>query len=207
MSKKKLAIFPFNGNGIEALDAVDPSEYEFVGFIDDDKNKKSAIYKLISRDRLLEEKDIFVLGVPGSVNNFKIRHEIIASLNLDPQRFVSIIHPSAAIGRNVKVGINCLFMAGVVITSNAQIGNHVIILPNTVVHHDSEISDYVVLGSGIVVAGGVRIERNCYIGSGSNVINQVTVGSYSLIGLGTNVTRSVQANSKMVGNPAKNLNA
>ena len=31
--KKKLLIFPFNGNGLEALDCIDKN-YEFIGFVD-----------------------------------------------------------------------------------------------------------------------------------------------------------------------------
>jgi len=37
MASKRLFIFPCNSNGIEALDCVDGDEYEFVGFIDDDR--------------------------------------------------------------------------------------------------------------------------------------------------------------------------
>ena len=40
MSRKKLVIFPYNGNGIEALDCINDDEFELIGFIDDDKNKK-----------------------------------------------------------------------------------------------------------------------------------------------------------------------
>ena len=40
MAKQKLVIFPFNGNGIEALDAIDYEQFDFIGFIDDNAINK-----------------------------------------------------------------------------------------------------------------------------------------------------------------------
>lgn len=204
MSKKKLVLFPFNGNAIEALDCISSDEYEIVGFMDDDSNKKSDIYALYTRE-ILKYKDVFLLAVPGGPLSYKKRKEIIESLNVTTARFVTIIHPSVALGRNVRIGYNSLIMAGVVLTSNVLIYNHVCILPNSVIHHDSTIGNYTLVGSNVVIAGSSIIGDNCYIGSGSNIINGITISDYSLIGLGSNVISNVEANSKVAGNPAKNI--
>ncbi|NEM97739.1 LbetaH domain-containing protein [Pontibacter burrus] len=206
MLKKKLVIFPFNGNGVEALDCINYDEYEVVGFIDDDSSKKSEAYDLYNRSILEKYKDLKVLAVPGSPTTYLQRINIIDSLAVDYNRFVTIVHPEAKIGRNVKIGNNCLVMAGVVLTSNACIGNHVIILPNTVVHHDSVLKDYTLVGSNVVVAGGTTIDTNCYIGSGANISNGLTIGRSVLVGLGSNILKNVPDNARMVGNPARNLN-
>lgn len=204
MSKKKLVIFPFNGNGIEALDCINEDEYELLGFVDDDPEKRSEEFQIFSRNILERDNGLFVLAVPGSPTSFRKRKEIISSLNV--KRFATIIHPSVSMGKNVKVGFNCLIMAGVVLTSNVIINNHVCILPNTVIHHDSVIKDYTLIGSNVVIAGGTTIGQNCYVGSGTNVINGINIGDVSLIGLGSNVLKSVPNDSKVVGNPARDLN-
>ena len=49
MQKKKLIIFPFNGNGIEAFDCINFDEYDFIGFIDDDPTKKSMEYDIFPK--------------------------------------------------------------------------------------------------------------------------------------------------------------
>lgn len=205
MPKKKLIIFPFNGNGIEALDCINFDDYEFIGFVDDDRQKSSEQYDLFNRDILQRYKELFVLAVPGSATSYQKRKEIIASLELDGSRYITVIHPKAAVGRNVKIGANCLVMAGVVITSNACINNHVCILPNSVVHHDVVVEEYTLIGSNVVVAGGSLIGKSCYIGSGSSIINGISIGDGALIGLGSNVIRSAPAAAKLVGNPAKNI--
>jgi sugar O-acyltransferase (sialic acid O-acetyltransferase NeuD family) len=206
MSKKKLIIFPFNGNGIEALDCIDLNEYELVGFIDDDATKKSGQFEIYPREILLKYKELLVLAVPGSPSSFRNREAIINSLELDKNRYINAIHASACIGRNVKLGYNCLVMAGAVLTSNACIHNHVCVLPNTVIHHDVVVGSYTLIGSNVVIAGGTTVGESCYIGSGTNIINGVRIGDASLIGLGSNILGNVTCNAKMVGNPARDLN-
>src|SRR5206468_1163223 len=101
---------------------------EFIGFIDDEI-KRNNTYQIYSRD-ILKKKEFKVLAVPGSPVTFFKRIEIIQSLKISIDRYVTIIHPQAFIGNNVKIGYNCLIMSGVVLTSNTMIGNHVCILPN-----------------------------------------------------------------------------
>jgi sugar O-acyltransferase (sialic acid O-acetyltransferase NeuD family) len=146
-----------------------------------------------------------VLAVPGSPTSYTRRGEIIDGLGISADRFATVIHPQAHIGKGVKIGANCLIMAGVVITGNAVVEDHVCILPNSVIHHDSVIRRYTLIGSNVTVAGHTIINEACYIGSGSSIINGIEIGRATLIGMGSNVIRSVGENSKMAGNPARKI--
>ncbi|HUZ60758.1 MAG TPA: NeuD/PglB/VioB family sugar acetyltransferase [Hanamia sp.] len=205
---EKLLIFPYNGNALEAIDCID-QQFELIGFVDDTIEKQGMTkwgVPVFNRAALEKYKNAKVLAVPGSATSFKKRQEYISSLNINDERFVSVIHPGSSVGRNVTIGTNCLIMAGVVLTSNAQIGNHVCILPNTVIHHDVVINDYTLIGSNVAIAGGTNIGFNCYIGSGTNIMNGIVIGDFSLIGLGSNVIKSISSQSIVAGNPAKRLN-
>jgi len=204
---EQLFIFPFNGNGIEALDCV-KGQYEFLGFIDDTKEKQgehSFGFTVYPREILMQYPNAKILAVPGSPSSYTVRDKIIAELNTDPKRFATLIHPTASVSPFAKIGYNSLIMAGVVITANSVIGNHVCILPNTVVHHDSNVGDFSLVGSNVTIAGNTTIGNHCYIGSGASIINSITVGENTLIGLGSNVITSVPAKSKVAGNPAKQI--
>ncbi len=207
MSKRKLVIFPFNGNGVEALDCISPELYDVIGFIDDDPEKRSSKFEIFQRTVIEEYEELLVLAVPGSPSSFHERAKNIHSLNLNANRFITAIHPRASIGKNVTIGYNCLIMAGVVITSNAIIQNHVCILPNSVIHHDVKVKDYTLIGSNVVIAGGTSIGQNCYIGSGTNIINGIHIGDKSLVGLGSNVIKDVADNTTVAGNPAQLINS
>jgi sugar O-acyltransferase (sialic acid O-acetyltransferase NeuD family) len=207
MNKERLLIFPFNGNGIEALDCLDFDKYDFVGFVDDDVRKKSSQFDIFPRSILEKYKELKVLAVPGSPATYMNRESIISALNLAPSRYATVIHPGANIGRDVCFGYNCLIMAGVVITSNARLHNHVCILPNSVIHHDVVVDDYNLIGSNVVIAGGTTIGKNCYVGSGTNIKNGVEIGARTLIGLGSNVVKSIPGDSIVAGNPAREIGA
>jgi sugar O-acyltransferase (sialic acid O-acetyltransferase NeuD family) len=202
---KKLIIFPFNGNGLEALGCLG-NDFELIGFVDDTPEKQGKTsfgFEVFSRELMDRYKEAFVLAVPGSPSTFKSRKSIIDQLNIGESRFAKVIHPNASISSLAKIGFNTLLMAGVVLTSNCTIGNHVCILPNTVIHHDSQVEDYSLIGSNVTLAGGVKLGINCYVGSGSRVINGIEIGNLTLVGLGSNVIRSVPENSRVVGNPAR----
>lgn len=204
---EKLLIFPFNGNGLEALSCIN-GRYDCIGFIDDTPEKQGNTafgVQVYGREVLTRYKEAKVLAVPGSPTSFHMRKKTIDDLEIPNYRFATVISPFAFISKMAIIGFNVLIMPGVVITSNAIIGNHICIFPNTVVHHDSQISDYTLIGSNVTIAGHSKIGKNCYIGSGASIINNIEIGDNTLIGMGTNVIKSFPVNSKIVGNPARQL--
>ncbi len=212
---KKIFLFPFNGNTkeavsvIEDINAITP-KWRILGFLDDDPAKKGshfAGYKVLGERQLLESsQDSLVLAAPGRPENYLKRKQIVQSLNIKPERYATIIHPSAQIGINCTIGYNCLLMANVVLTSCVTIESNVVILPNTVVSHDSTVHEWSMLGSNISVSGNVTIGKNCYIGTGVKIINDVAIGAGSMVGIGSVVIRNIPPSSIVAGNPAKDLN-
>ena len=200
-----LLIFPFNGNAIEALDALG-NNYNILGFVDDSKQGQDFFgIPVFGRHAFEQFNTVKVLAVPGSPTSFKMRKNIIDALGIETDRFANVIHPLAHVSKHAILGTNVLILSGSTINATAKIGNHVIVLNNSVVHHDSNIKDYAIIGSSVVVAGNVIIEENCYLGSASSIINNVTIGKRTLIGIGSNVIKSVPIDSKYAGNPAKQI--
>ena len=159
----------------------------------------------MDRDAFARFSDARVLAIPGSPSSYRSRKEIIQGLGIAEERFASVIHPTARVSPLASIGYNVLIMAGVVITSNALIGSHTCILPNTVIHHDVVLGDWVLIGSNVTIAGNTVVEENCYIGSGSSIMNGLRVGAGALVGLGSNVISSVEADARVVGNPARGI--
>lgn len=202
---KPLLIFPFNGNGIEALDCLDTA-FRLLGFIDDTPAKQGPSgygHTVFSRAVLNQWPEAQVLAVPGSPTSFMSRRTVIEALAIEPRRFARVIHPTARISPLATIGHNVLIMAGVVITSNAIIGDHVCVLPNTVIHHDARIGAWSLLGSNVTVAGNTLVGENCYIGSGSSLANDLEIGNGTLVGLGSNVIHTTPTGSRIAGNPAR----
>jgi sugar O-acyltransferase (sialic acid O-acetyltransferase NeuD family) len=202
---KSLLIFPFNGNGLEALDCLG-TEYDFLGFIDDTPEKQGRNklgFEVFGRDAIKKFPQAKILAVPGSPSSYHLRKNIIDGLDVPDNKYATVIHPRATISKFAHIGINVLIMAGVVVTSNATIGNHVCILPNSVIHHDTVIGEYTLIGANVTVAGHTTVGKSCYIGSGTSVINGIGIGDNSLIGIGSNVITTIPKDVKAVGNPAR----
>jgi sugar O-acyltransferase (sialic acid O-acetyltransferase NeuD family) len=202
-----LLIFPYNGNGLEALHCLG-SAYRLVGFVDDTPEKQGIDaygHRVFDRTALASMPEARVLAVPGSATSYRQRGKVIEALSVGQARFATVIHPAASVSPLAKIGKNVLIMAGAVVTSNAEIGDHVCILPNTVIHHDVVIEALTLIGANVTIAGSVHVGANCYIGSGSSIMNARSIGQGALIGLGSNVIRDVAAHSVVAGNPARCL--
>lgn len=211
---KKLLIFPFSGNAREAasvMEAINRQQetWQLLGFIDDNPEKQGlrfGDYQVLGgREHLRHQREAFVLAVPGRPETFLQRQALIASLDVEPERFASLIHPSTSIGIDCTVGDNTLLMANIVLTASVSVGRSVVILPNTVIAHDSTLGDYCLVGSNVSISGGVTVGENCYLGSGTRIIQEAIIGDRSLIGLGAVVIDNVASDSVVVGNPARTI--
>ncbi|MFZ5811860.1 MAG: acetyltransferase [Thermodesulfobacteriota bacterium] len=208
---RQLLLFPFSGNAreavavIEARNAVAPA-WDFLGFVDDDARTHGATFAgypvLGGREVFAAHPGAMVLAVPGRPETFRNRPQIIASLGLPRQRLATLVHPTAALGPLVRLGVNTLVMAHVTLTAAVTVGDHVVMLPGTVVAHESVIGDYCLVGSNVSVSGGVRVGRCCYLGSGSRFIQEIVVGDAAMVGLGAVVVRDVLPETTVAGCPA-----
>jgi sugar O-acyltransferase (sialic acid O-acetyltransferase NeuD family) len=209
-----LLLFPFGGNAREALvaiwaqNAIAP-RWKMLGFIDDNKqcwNQTCCdVVVLGGRHMAANYPQAYVLAIPGNPQTYPQRPEIIASLDLPPERFATIIDPSARIAPNAHIGYNTLIMAHVFISVSVRLGNHCVVLPNSVISHETEIGEHTLIGSNVSISSACQIGNNCYIGSGSRIKQGVKVGHKSMLGLGANVINDVPDHVIVVGNPARVL--
>jgi len=58
-----------------------------------------------------------------------------------------------------------------------------------------------------MIGGSTKIGKNCWIAPSVSVMNKLTIGENVVVGLGAVVIRDVDANSTVVGNPARKINA
>jgi len=114
-----------------------------------------------------------------------------------------LIHPTAWISPDVKVGAGTVVMAGVIIQPGTQLGTHVIVNTSSSVDHDCKLNDFVHVAPGCHLAGNVSLADGVFAGISSAFIPGTQVGAWSVVGAGSVVTRSLAANTTSVGVPAK----
>ena len=207
--REPLLIYGAGGLGKEVLSLVRTlDEFEPVGFMDDGIRKDTVI------------KGLKVLGGLDVLNSFGTPVNLVLALGdpsgksilikmIDPGRvyYPVLRHPSVILQdeHNIRIGEGTIIAAGCILTTDIRIGSHVLINLNTTIGHDVELGTCSSIMTGVNLAGGVSVGDGVLIGSGSNILNGVRVGNYSKIGMGAVVIRDVEADTTVVGVPARKV--
>jgi sugar O-acyltransferase (sialic acid O-acetyltransferase NeuD family) len=211
---KPIAILGTGGNCVDILDTISDINaersaciYQCIGFLDDDPatwgKEIHGVKVLGPLDYASQLKNAFFVNGIGSPQNFWLKEVIIAKTQLGPERFETIVHPSASVSRMSELGRGTVIFQNVTVTSNVRIGQHVIILPNTVISHDDVIGDYTCIAGGVCISGQVNIGRLCYLGTNSAIRGNLEIGDCCLVGMGSVVVSDIQENSVVYGVPAR----
>lgn len=187
------------------------AEIEMVGFIDELKPKgKFEDTRILGNINDLEcyienrKNDIFRYIV--AIGDINLRQRVtnkIDYLQLPNISSFTIVHPTASIGRDVRIGSGTCIAPGVIITTHVKIGLHCIVNSNVSVSHDCVIGDYVNLNPSVTLCGDVCMGDECFVGAGATIIDKITIGNKAIIGSGAVVVKNVQDNITAVGVPAK----
>lgn len=118
-------------------------------------------------------------------------------------KFATLVHPKAWVGRQVQLSKGAIICAGALITTDIRIGDHVHVNIGCTIGHDAVIQDFVTLNPSVNVSGNVNVGVGVEVGTRSVLIPYAHVGEWSVLGAGTVVTKPLPANVTAVGSPAK----
>ncbi len=141
----------------------------------------------------------------GSPRDYAGRARLVRRLGLPPDRYATVVHPTAVVSASSTVGPGSVLLAHTALTAAVRVGAHVAVMPQAVLTHDDEVGDFATVASGVRLGGGVRIGRGAYLGAGALVREYATVGAWSLVGTGGLVLGDVPAGEVWVGSPARRL--
>ncbi len=213
---KKLIILGGSGIGmIAASIASDLGYFEVKGFLNDviPTNKFIGNYKkypVLGKTEDLEDylncKDHYFFIAYVGLQNEKTTYEKISKLNIPPERFANLIHPTAIIPKGFcEIGNGVLFAPLSQLSPDTHISDNCILLPNSFVGHNSFLDHFAHIATNSVVGANVKVGKAVHIGSNATLREKITIGDYSLIGAGAVVLKDVPENSIVVGNPGRIL--
>ncbi|MEM2995170.1 MAG: acetyltransferase [Candidatus Bathyarchaeia archaeon] len=120
--------------------------------------------------------------------------------------FVTFIHPTVFLGRDVKIGENCFIFEYNNIQRKVNVGNNVIIWAKNHIGHQSVIKDNCYLASGVIISGYCEIGENCFLGVNCSLNDKIKVAKDTVVGNGAIVIENIeQPGGVYVGNPARRL--
>ncbi len=181
------------------------TEFTIKGFVDDDlsalegfENYPPILSKIC--DYEIEEDDVFTFSIGGDS-----RRRCIESLVAKGAEFINLIHSTARIGTNVKLGKGNIIAAFTTIGSDCIIGDYNMIQSYSVIGHDACIGSYNRLDTHVTCVGGIHIMDESTVHTSAVINHKVTVGNNCKVGACSFVIRNVKDRQTVFGVPAKKL--
>ena len=153
----------------------------------------------------------------GNENDYKFRDNdkvviTIADINIRRRlydnlvgkvQFINLIHSTAIIAKDVKIGTGNIFCPNTIISNNVTIGCNNFFNFNTSVSHDSKLSDNIVMSPNSLINGQCSIESNVLIGANSTIFENTSLESNTLIEANTLVKGKISKNVYVCGVPGR----
>lgn len=142
----------------------------------------------------------FILGL-GSPHHRELMYNKMVSLGGNPESVIALTALLSSYDLVLSKGLN--IMHHVILSSCVNIGIGSLINAGVNVHHDSRVGDFCEISPKVTITGGVEIGNNVFIGAGSTILPKIKIADNVIIGAGSVITKNIDANSVMVGVPAK----
>ena len=185
-------------NDYEAVGIADRNNH-FFGEIINDLSIKYTWNDFVS----IKEKGIDYAFIAVGSNDERI--SLYKKLKAIEFRIPNLIHPTALLETDIKLGDGNVICLGARISTLVSIGSNCVVYSGTIIDHEVNIGNNVYIASGCLIAGRVKIENNVFIGIGVTIKEKVTVGEGSVIGAGSVVLKDIPSNSIVAGIPARNI--
>ena len=209
---KKVYILGAGGFGREVfqwmMETLDfQKDYLFKGFIDDDPNALNSFdidYEIVSsvREYSYQEGDVLICGL----GHPEVKRTICEPLLKAGANFLTIIHPTAKVGRGCSIGVGRVICPFAILTCDVQLGDFVLFHVMSTAGHDVQVGDWSTLSAHSDCTGGVKLSESVFLGSGARIIPNKKVGQSATIGAGAVVIRDVPSEDTVFGNPARSIN-
>lgn len=179
-------------------------EYDIKGFLDDNPHAMEGflgyppvlgtvdVYQI-------EEDDVFF----NSIGDIKAKKLCIQKILEKGGDFLTLIHPTAQVSPDTKIGKGCMIGSYVGIGVETTIGDFCLVQSKATIGHDVHVDDYARIDCNVVLIAGVDVGKDVCIHTSAVINHDVSLGDGSIVGAMSFVIRKVKPGQTVFGNPAK----
>ncbi|GGK11228.1 NeuD/PglB/VioB family sugar acetyltransferase [Parabacteroides faecis] len=149
----------------------------------------------------IEDNDVFVC----SIGNTKVKKMVCEKLKERGAKFYTLIHKTAIVRENVKIGDGCIIAEYASVGADCTIGENCLIQTFSIAAHDCKIGNYVRIDTHSTCVGGVVVKDMATIHTTAVVSHKVVIGEGATVAAMSFVIKKVSPYTTVYGNPAKVL--
>ena len=206
---KKIIIIGGVGNGTVALSTIIDinkvkKTWKILGFFNDFEKEEINGYPVIGKinkesvDQYINDENIFFIYTMISAKfNHHFLHRL-RDLKIPYYRFATIIHPTAIVSEQTKIGCGVSIQPFVSVGPNVTIGNHVQIYAQSLIGHNSKLDNYSYVANNACIGASVHLKEGAYLGTNCATLENIAIGKWSLVGIGSVVIKDIPDFTKVV---------
>ncbi|MBI3315523.1 MAG: acetyltransferase [Candidatus Omnitrophica bacterium] len=191
MKNRPVVLIGAGGHAKVLVDALRLLKINVVGAADLHLGIQGFSVPLIGKDEDVIKKykpgEIYLVNGVAGTRVSPLRQRVYERFKKRKFKFLSVIHPSAVIAKDVKIGEGAQVMAGAVIQTGSLIGENSIINTRASVDHDCHVGAHVHIAPGAILCGGVRVGDGCHVGAGAILIQNARIREKQFIKAGERV--------------------
>lgn len=195
----RLLVIGAGGHAKVVVDTAVAAGWEISGVIGTPDDASDVLgYPVVTRGAE-PQADAFIVAIGHNAVRARLFEERIAH-GMQPG---TVIHPSAIIADNVRIGAGTFIAPGVVINVGSNVGADAILNTGCVVDHDCVVGDHAHVGPLAALCGETRIGDGVVMGAGSHTIPVTHIGEWTVCGAGASVVSDLPARVVAAGVPAR----
>lgn len=192
------------GFALNVANVVLGSGMSIIAFVDDAKSGDDLLeIPIITKKQCVDNYQKLNLIVAIGDNYIRERVSLEYKSSLPKAKFPTLIHPTAVVGVNTKIGEGTVVMPLVNVGPNSIVGNFCILNTLSSISHDCEMKSYSSIAPRVVTGGNVIIGHRSAISIGSTIKHNIGIGKDVIIGANSYVNKQVSNNVVAYGSPCK----
>ncbi|OKZ16750.1 MAG: sugar O-acyltransferase [Butyricimonas synergistica] len=212
---KKVIIIGGEGNGGVIAACIEDNrnryndlEWEVAGFVNDYEEQVCGypvVGKLSDIPTLLKDPNNYFIWGIHLVGRAPLTERLFKESNIPTERFATIVHHSAFIGKDVVLEPGVFVMSNTYIGPRARIGMCSLVMANCSIGHNIKMGPLCHCSVGSIMTGYSEMGLCCDIAVGSTILAYKKIGNYAMLGAASLATHDIPDYEIHIGSPAKFL--